>query len=95
MHGSSNSVSLAVAGLTGEKFAKGIVDSRWYFPFKWGTAFSLHGSAGYAKGYGGDDVPVFQRFFLGGLDSLRGMKDREVGPLGQKGWLYNPDGTLS
>jgi outer membrane protein insertion porin family len=87
MRGSSNSFALQWAGLTGEKFAKGIVDSRWYFPYKWGTAFSLHGSAGWAEGYGGDEVPVFQRFFLGGLDSLRGMKDREVGPLGEKGWL--------
>ena len=87
MRGSSNSVSLSLAGLTGAKFAKGMVDSRWYFPFKWGTAFSLHGSAGWAKGYGGDEVPVFQRFFLGGLDSLRGFEDREVGPKGKKGYL--------
>ncbi|HPD60154.1 MAG TPA: outer membrane protein assembly factor BamA [Thermodesulfobacteriota bacterium] len=83
MRGSSNSLSLSVAGLTGEKFAKGIIDSRWYFPFKWATAFSVHGSAGWAKGYGGDEVPVFQRFFLGGLDSLRGFEDREVGPRGK------------
>ena len=66
------------------KFAKGIIDSRWYFPFKWATAFSAHGSAGWAEGYGGDEVPVFQRFFLGGLDSLRGFKDRKVGPIGKK-----------
>jgi len=82
MRGSSNSLSLEFAGLSGEKFVKGVISSRWYFPFKWGTAFSTHGSAGYARGYGGDEVPVFQRFFLGGLDSLRGFKDREVGPKG-------------
>jgi outer membrane protein insertion porin family len=84
MRGSSNSVSLSLAGLPGEKFAKGIIDSRWYFPFKWATAFSVHGSAGWARGYGGDEVPVFQRFFLGGLDSLRGFEDRQVGPKGKK-----------
>jgi outer membrane protein insertion porin family len=83
MRGSSNSMSFEFAGLSGEKFIKGVIDSRWYFPFKWGTAFSAHGSAGYARGYGGDDVPVFQRFFLGGLDSLRGFKDRKVGPKGK------------
>ena len=83
MRGSSNALSLEVAGLTGEKFTKAIIDSRWYFPFKWATAFSVHGSAGWAKGYGGDDVPVFQRFFLGGLDSLRGFEDRQVGPKGK------------
>jgi outer membrane protein insertion porin family len=99
MRGSSNSFSLSIAGLGGSKFAKGVADSRWYFPFKWGTAFSVHGSAGIVEAYGGDEVPVFQRFFLGGLDSLRGMKDHEVAPLGQKGWLpgvtetYNPGTT--
>jgi outer membrane protein insertion porin family len=87
MRGSSNSISLSLAGLPGEKFTKAMIDSRWYFPFKWGTAFSTHGAAGWAKGYGGDEVPVFQRFFLGGLDSLRGFEDREVGPKGKSGYL--------
>ncbi len=87
MRGSSNAISLSLAGLPGEKFAKAMIDSRWYFPFKWGTAFSTHGAAGWAKGYGGDEVPVFQRFFLGGLDSLRGFEDREVGPKGKSGYL--------
>ncbi|HJX31987.1 MAG TPA: outer membrane protein assembly factor BamA, partial [Thermodesulfobacteriota bacterium] len=87
MRGSSNALSFSLAGLPGEKFAKAMIDSRWYFPFKWETAFSAHGSAGYARGYGGDEVPVFQRFFLGGLDSLRGFEDREVGPKGKSGYL--------
>jgi outer membrane protein insertion porin family len=93
MRGSSNALSLTLAGLPGEKFAKAMIDSRWYFPFKWTTAFSVHGAAGWANGFGGDEVPVFQRFFLGGLDSLRGFEDREVGPKGQTGALTNPDGT--
>jgi outer membrane protein insertion porin family len=87
MRGSSNSLSLSLAGLPGEKFTKAMIDSRWYFPYKWATAFSVHGAAGWANGYGGDEVPVFQRFFLGGLDSLRGFEDREVGPRGESGPL--------
>ena len=82
MRGSINSFSLEFAGLGGKKFTKAIVDSRWYFPFKWGTAFMTRGSAGYVRGYGGDEVPVFERFFLGGLDTLRGFEDRMVGPRG-------------
>jgi len=84
MRGSINSLSLELAGLSGEKFAKAIIDSRWYFPFKWGTAFMTRGSVGYVRGYGGDEVPVFERFFLGGLDSLRGFKYRSVGPRGAR-----------
>lgn len=82
MQGSINSLSLQLAGLGGEKFYKTVIDSRWYFPYKWGTAFMARGSAGYARGYGGDEVPVFERFYLGGLDSLRGFEQRTVGPEG-------------
>jgi outer membrane protein insertion porin family len=95
MRGSSNSIMLMGAGLTGADFYKGIIDSRWYFPFKWGTAFSTHGSAGFTQGYGGDDVPVFQRFFLGGLDSLRGMHDRSVGPQGSTGPISPPSYSMA
>lgn len=82
MQGSLNSVSFEFAGLGGEKFYRTILDSRWYFPFRWGTAFMARGSAGFARGYGGDEVPVFERFYLGGLDSLRGFEARTVGPRG-------------
>jgi outer membrane protein insertion porin family len=84
MHGSQTSMSLEFAGLGGEKFMKAIFDARKYFPFKWGTAFMARGSLGYAWEYGGDDLPVFERFFLGGLDSLRGFEYRSVGPEGTR-----------
>jgi len=86
MRGSLNSVSLEFAGgpLSGENFMKAIADSKWFFPFKWETAFMARGSIGYAWGFGGDDLPVFERFFLGGLDSLRGFKYRSVGPKGTR-----------
>ena len=29
---------------------------------------------------GEDDIPIFERFFLGGIDSIRGFEFREVGP---------------
>jgi len=92
MRGSINSFSLELAGgpLSGENFYKAIIDSKWYFPFKWGTAFMARGSVGYAKGYGGDDLPVFERFFLGGLDSLRGFEYRSVGPRGKE----NPEDVV-
>lgn len=86
MRGSVNSISLEFAGGpfgASEDFIKTILDSRWYFPFKWATAFMARGSFGYVREYGGGDVAVFERFFLGGLDSLRGFKYRHVGPRGE------------
>ena len=46
-----------------------------------GHLLELGGRAGVAEAYNGDrDVPLFDRYFLGGLDSLRGYRYRDIGP---------------
>jgi outer membrane protein insertion porin family len=40
----------------------------------------LGARTGYMKGFGGKDVPLFERYFLGGPDDLKGFDYREVGP---------------
>ncbi|MBK7997662.1 MAG: outer membrane protein assembly factor BamA [Verrucomicrobia bacterium] len=46
-----------------------------------GHLLELGGRTGVAESYNGDiDVPLFDRFFLGGLDSLRGYRYRDIGP---------------
>lgn len=42
--------------------------------------FSIIGRAGTISSYGGGDVPFFDRFYLGGPQTLRGYDFREVGP---------------
>jgi len=57
--------------------------SKWYFkgPFH-GHVFEMEGRIGTVEEYGDSDrVPFFDRFFLGGLDTLRGYRYRQVGPL--------------
>ncbi len=79
--GSVTMVSAEIAGLGGtEKFAKYIGDYRHFVPFKWGTVFSAHGQIGYIQQVGGEEIPLDERFFLGGLTSVRGFKARRVGP---------------
>jgi outer membrane protein insertion porin family len=49
--------------------------------FLTGHLLELGGRTGVAESFNGDiDVPLFDRFFLGGLDSLRGYDYREIGP---------------
>ncbi len=73
--------SVEFAGLGGdEKFTKYIADYRHFWPFKWNTVFSAHGQLGYIMEVGNEEIPVDERFYLGGLHSLRGFKTREVGP---------------
>jgi outer membrane protein insertion porin family len=72
-----------LAGLGGsEKFSKYVLDVRQFWPWRWGTYFSAHGQVGYVHDLGSDndEVPIDERFFLGGIYSIRGFESREVGP---------------
>lgn len=77
------------AGLGGDNnFVTFIGSFGKYFPLPWDSAFMFRGTIGYSVGYGGEDVPIFEKFFLGGLDSLRGFEERSVGPKERRGDQY-------
>jgi outer membrane protein insertion porin family len=81
--GSNNSVYAEYAGtaLGGDNaFYKVIGDSTWYFPFVWDTAFSLHGRIGYSEGLQGRQLPLYERFYVGGIGTVRGFDFGACGP---------------
>ncbi len=87
--GQRTELSGEIAGgpLGGETdFYKVELKSAWYFPgFLPGHILEVVGQTGFVNHYGNGDrgrsrVPIFDRWFLGGLYSLRGYKYREVGP---------------
>jgi outer membrane protein insertion porin family len=79
--GSVSEVSVEFAGLGGtEKFSKYILDYRHFYPMPWGTVISAHGQIGYIQEVGGRPIPIDERFFLGGISTMRGFRVREVGP---------------
>lgn len=51
-----------------------------YFSLPWDTTFSVHGSLGYVHSYDGREVPIYEKYFLGGINSIRGFETRSVGP---------------
>ncbi len=67
-----------------------------YIPIKfWDSAFFVKGTAGAIRGYGGDQVPITEKFYVGGLNSIRGFRYGEAGPMdendepiGAKNQLY-------
>ena len=63
-------------------FYKLELQSSWYFKgFFEGHVLELGGNVGVVKAYGDSPrVPLFDRFFLGGANTLRGYKYRNVGP---------------
>jgi outer membrane protein insertion porin family len=82
--GSLSSVSAEYAGgfMGGDTdFVKFEGDALKFFPLPWWEfIFSLRGSVGYIDGFSGQDEPIFERFFLGGINSLRGFESRSVSP---------------
>lgn len=78
--GSLTTLTTEYAGLGGtENFAKVELSHRLFYPLFWKTVLSLHGDIGYALETDGP-VPLSEKFFLGGLRSIRGFETREVGP---------------
>jgi len=66
--------SVGIAGAGGiNKFVQSSVAARAYFPM--GDNFTLNPSLNvqYIRGYGGRDVPIFRRFSMGGIGSIRGF----------------------
>ncbi|MBI4663427.1 MAG: outer membrane protein assembly factor BamA [Verrucomicrobia bacterium] len=72
-------------------FYKFELRSGWYFPgFLENHIWEIRGRGGVVESYGDTDrVPLFDRFFLGGVGSLRGYKYRQVGP-----YRLGPEGDL-
>ena len=78
--GSRNSLSATFAGLGGDNaFVKGSVDSGWYFPLG-PTTFMVRGRFGYAKGLFDKTLPLYERFYVGGIYTVRGLGFGDAGP---------------
>ena len=88
MSGSNNSVSTEVAGgfFGGTRsFVKHLGNSSWFYPVFWDTSVMLHGAIGYAEGTEGKTLPIDERFFVGGMNTVRGFDPRSLGPKDEYG----------
>lgn len=53
-----------------------------YIPIKfWESSFFVKGTAGSIRGYSGKEVPITEKFYVGGLSSIRGFRYGEAGPM--------------
>lgn len=90
--GYRNSISAEIAGgiLGGDRdFTKYLGETSWYFKtFKrWEKLIlNLRLKGGWVGEYDGTDyVPIYERFYLGGANSIRGYAYRSIGPKDEKG----------
>jgi outer membrane protein insertion porin family len=75
------------------EFWRVIGRTRWYFPLFWDFVLRLNGTVGVVEGVDGQTVPLFERFFVGGIFTVRGFERNSIG---ERLYLTSiPDGDLS
>ncbi len=78
--GSRHVVRFDLAGLGGVKFHRMSYETSHYWPIVGKLVGMLHGSISWADGYGDDDLPAFEKYYMGGPKSLRGYTIKNIGP---------------
>ena len=103
--GARSSVSLDFAGLGGDnRFLKWDTATAWYYSFlnspRWGGAYTLglKGRLGLStvldRNNGSDNLPLSDRYFPGGSNSIRGFESRSLGPRDENGEIVGGDKQL-
>jgi outer membrane protein insertion porin family len=77
--GGNHSVSVEYAGLGGDiAFTKVLAETGQYIPLFWETVGFLHAEGGWVTENSGGILPDYEKFYLGGINSLRGFDWRDV-----------------
>ena len=74
-----------------ESFYKLIGESRWFKRIKGNVVFAFHLKLGYIDSYGGKKIPSWEKFYVGGINSLRGFKFGKAGPRDEVGDVKGAD----
>lgn len=92
--GSDNGISVTYAGrfLGGSNdFTKYQATSTWFLTPFWNLTFSTRGRIGFIEG---DPIPLYERFRLGGIYTVRGFKSYSIGPKAPNGEVIGGDKEL-
>lgn len=80
------------------EFIRFIGRGRAYYPIFWEVIFKVNLELGYIASWnaGGKEVPIFERFFVGGPNSVRGFERSSLGPTrSYTSNIVDPTSTLS
>jgi outer membrane protein insertion porin family len=70
-----------VAGLGGDsRYLKTVAATTYFQPIWFDHILSGRLEAGYGFGFGDEELPLFERFYLGGSNSIRSFKARQISP---------------
>ncbi len=77
--GSQNTLTFQYAGLGGDvAFNRYELTSAWFFPLPWETGFMVKGRWGYIQGRNGGVLPDYQKYRIGGINTVRGYDDWSI-----------------
>ncbi|MCF8052255.1 MAG: outer membrane protein assembly factor BamA [Desulfobacterales bacterium] len=79
--GSKHSFSVEYAGgvMGGDiGFVKTLAETGWYLPLWWDHVFFIHGEGGWIFENGDGLLPDYERFYLGGMNSIRGFDWQDI-----------------
>jgi outer membrane protein insertion porin family len=84
--GGQASISTEFAGLAGDsQFVKSIASVSYFQPIWFDHILSGRAEVGYGIGWAHKPLPLFERFYLGGPNSVRGLKFRKISPIDEGG----------
>jgi outer membrane protein insertion porin family len=85
--GGQTLLAMDFAGLGGDsQFYKATFLQTYFKPIWFGHILGTRFQAGYGTGWGGKDFPIFERFYLGGPNTIRAFKFRSVSPIDDAGF---------
>ena len=91
-----NSISYEYSGgLLGadNQFQRLSADTSWFFNPWWAHVLAVHARASYMVSRSHDEKELFyERFYLGGVDTIRGYEDWEIYPEPNEKGVFNPFG---
>lgn len=77
------------------EFTRMIARSRWYFNPVWKMVLKLNATIGYVISGTDAEVPIFERFFVGGIFDVRGFQRNSLGPRIKVAGLREPGTSLN
>ncbi len=76
--GATHLIEVEFAGLGGDfEYTKYRADTAWYWPLFWELVGMTRAQGGYITG---SNVPDYERFFVGGINTIRGVDRDDVSP---------------
>jgi outer membrane protein insertion porin family len=79
--GSTHDANFEFAGLGGNiGFTKYTAETSWYYRLVWQLIGVLHAKGGYVKKLQGKTLPDYDKFYMVGIDALRGFERGDLSP---------------